>query len=281
MPCTCFSPLIQALPLTLTHYGEKVGTNCLDSAQSLPRYNDAIFLLYLLQRANPSLFHDVLDFSTVDFHHELLQHLSNISWPHERLQALVKPPTEAPSIKLIDCDLILAPCSIKRLETLAEIDLSDNRDLFDVRNLCGLKHLKRLTIRSCDIRSIAPLTNIKTLVKLDVTDNKLASIPEEIVNLKQLTNLLIRENRLRTLPSQILKSLSLEYLEVEEHLLHSVDMYKSFFEAHPTVDDAFVRIKSIDVEDDDLESKAVVDQKDFDQVQYDVDPVDVDNENEE
>ena len=71
---------------------------------------------------------------------------------------------------------------------------------------------------------------------------------------------------------------------MEEHLLHSVDMYKSFFEAHPAVDDAFVRIKSIDVDDEDLDSKVpVVDQKDFDQVQYDVDPapVDVDNENEE
>ena len=64
---------------------------------------------------------------------------------------------------------------------------------------------------------------------------------------------------------------------MEEHLLHSVDSHKNFFEAHPSVGDAFVRIKSIDAVDEDLDSKDV-DQKDSDQVQYDVDPVDVERE---
>ena len=130
---------MRALPNVLTQYGEAVGTNCMDSINTLPRYNDAIFLLYLLQQTNGTVFLDILNFSTIDFHHELLQYLSDVSWPLEKLKALIKPPPARQTLKLIDSDLILVPPAIRHLSNLVEIDLSSNHFLFDVGNLCGLK----------------------------------------------------------------------------------------------------------------------------------------------
>ena len=231
----------KALPTVLTQYGETVGTNCMDSMASLPTYNDAIFLLYLLQQANSVVFNDVLDFATIDFHHELLHYLSNVCWPLGKLKSLVKPPPAMQSLKLADSNLIMVPPAVRHMTSLVEIDLSTNADLFDVSNLCGLKGLKYLILRCCNLRSIAGLMNLESLVKLDVTNNKVTEIPDEIVHLKQLSYLYIRMNPLQSIPAQVIEDSQLKYLEVEEMLVEAFLKECGVFEPHPFIRSAFVR----------------------------------------
>ena len=238
----------RTLPKVLTPYGEEMVTNGLDSNQTHRIHNDAIFLLYLLHETNGTVFLDVVNFATVDFSHELLQYLSDRAWPLERLEAAVKMPTMAgcpytPSLKVIEGGLVMVPRAFKRLTHLVDVDLSFNPALFCIINLATLRQLKVLTLRSCDVRSIAPLMGLQLLIRLDVTDNKIRSIPEEIgTEMSSLAYLLIRRNRLQSLPEAMMKEAkALKFLEVEQQLVEEADEKGEYFEPHPYMRSAFVR----------------------------------------
>merc|ERR1711990_473913 len=83
--------------------------------------------------------------------------------------------------------------------------------------------------------------SIKTLVRLDVSDNKIARIPEEIVELVNLAYLLVKYNRLRGLPTEVLKLPALNYLSIEGEHLDAIDPEHVQFENHPFIRGAFLR----------------------------------------
>ena len=232
---------MRALPRALTRYGERVGDSCLSTLRDLPVYNDTIFMLFLLQQTNQSLFQCVLDFSTMEFHYELLEFLSNAAWPLERLQSVVRPPPATQILKLIDEDLILAPPAIRHMQHLVEIDLSSNNNLFQVKYLCGLRNLRVLTLRCCDLRSLDQFFGVKTLVKLDVTNNRIRQISEGVVELDRLRMLMISRNKLEVLPSALLEMPALHLVEAEERLIDSVDLKRDFFQRHPFNRGAFIK----------------------------------------
>ena len=63
-------------------------------------------------QTNETIFREILDFASADFHHELLEYLSNRAWPLEKLKSLVKPPPAMQSLKIIDANLILIPPAV-------------------------------------------------------------------------------------------------------------------------------------------------------------------------
>lgn len=206
------------------------------------RTNDIVFLLHLLYQTDESIFNEFLNFADPDFHHELLEYLSNRAWPLEKLKSLVKPKPAMQSLKIVDANLVLIPPAMRHMShSLVEIDVSSNNHLFNISNLVGQKSLKYLKIRGCNVRNIDCLMGIKTLVRLDVSNNKITRIPKEIVELKKLTYLLIKYNRIQVLPEEILHLPALNYLSVEGKLLDKIDSDHVFFEKHPYIRGVFIR----------------------------------------
>jgi hypothetical protein len=188
---------------TFSADSEKVGLFSM-KVGDFAKTNDVIFLLYLLRQTNVMRFAEVLDFASADYHHELLEYLSHRTWPLEKLKALVKPPPASPALKIIDSNLVLVPPAVRHLPNLVEIDFSSNNNLFDLGNLAGQKSLKYLKLRGCNIKSMDALVALKTLLYVDVSNNKINSIPADIIEMVNLHYLLIKLNRITILPRDLL-----------------------------------------------------------------------------
>ena len=72
------------------------------------------------------------------------------------------------------------------------------------KNLCRLKHLKKIQIVSCNIPEIPPqIKNFRDLTFLFIVDCNLRKIAAEIGQLRKVSSLHLRQNNLEELPSEI------------------------------------------------------------------------------
>merc|ERR1719383_713547 len=229
--------------------------------------SDVVFLLHLLYHTNETIFREILDFASADFHHELLEYLSNRAWPLEKLKSLVKPAPAMQSLKIIDANLITIPPAVRHMSHLVEIDVSSNNHLFDISNISSLENLKYLKIRSCNIRDIDCLMEIKTLVRLDVSNNKIVHLPAEIKQLTNLAYFYVKFNRLTELPAELLSLPALNFVSVEGRLLDGLDSDHVFFERHPFIRGAFLRQILVEPKTPDDIKPAIIETKDAEDVE--------------
>merc|ERR1719383_543515 len=229
--------------------------------------SDVVFLLHLLYHTNETIFREILDFASADFHHELLEYLSNRAWPLEKLKSLVKPPPAMQSLKIIDANLILIPPAVRHMSNLVEVDFSSNNHLFDIDNVKSLKNLRYIKLRGCNIRDIDCLMEIKSLVRLDVSNNKIHRIPKEIVHLTKLAYLYVKDNRLPELPREVLLLPALNFVSVEGRLLDGIDSDHVYFERHPFIRGAFLRRILVETKTPDDVKPAIIETKDAEDVE--------------
>ncbi|KAK1420489.1 hypothetical protein QVD17_22129 [Tagetes erecta] len=117
-------------------------------------------------------------------------------------------PRNITSIKVRDCEsLVNLPCNISELKSLTGIHFYHcpklgTEDPYFLMNITGLTKLSYLTVRSCSVSQVPnEIGNLVSLKELDLSLNRISSLPDSLSNLSQLVYLNIGFcHRLRMLP---------------------------------------------------------------------------------
>jgi len=127
-------------------------------------------------------------------------------------------------------NLTLLPNEIEELGYLLTIDISNNNftSLPEILFSKKLVHLKNINARFLDLNELSPqIGQIQLLEYLDITGNKISSLPEEIGLLSNLKNLRLSQNNLTTLPDSLLNCTKLTTLHIRSNPLLDKEDIKS------------------------------------------------------
>lgn len=120
-----------------------------------------------------------------------------------------------------NCDIVHLPKEIFKLPSLKKLDLSLNLIEVLPESIKIWTKLKKLNLCHNNLTYL-PHNGIKRLKKvknLNISANKISSLPRSIKGLKSLTNLNAEENYLEELPKEIYRCISLENLNVSSNNL--------------------------------------------------------------
>src|SRR5271165_373205 len=116
------------------------------------------------------------------------------------------------------------PPELERLSSLQTLNLSGCEQLGgDLAPLTGLTSLQSLDLSANRLSSLPPeITKLKRLQSLDLNANQLSSLPPEITELTSLQSLDLSANQLSSLPPEIGKLISLQSLDLRSNQLSSL-----------------------------------------------------------
>ena len=104
---------------------------------------------------------------------------------------------------------------LQRLNSLVELELSNNIVALDPRYFYSLNNLEKLTMRKCALIHFPPeIAYLSSLKKLVLPENKLTQLPIEIGQLKNLENLMVYKNQLTEIPEEVFELKELLWLDI-------------------------------------------------------------------
>uniref|UniRef100_A0A671T689 Volume-regulated anion channel subunit LRRC8C-like n=1 Tax=Sinocyclocheilus anshuiensis TaxID=1608454 RepID=A0A671T689_9TELE len=129
------------------------------------------------------------------------------------------------ALELTGCGLERIPSAVFSLSLLQELDLRENR-LSTVEEILSLQHCRRLTVlrlRHNDISCVAEhISKLRALETLDLSWNKIRSLPPRLCYCTKLRHLDLSHNQLASLPSEIGVLQCLQFLSVAFNSLESL-----------------------------------------------------------
>lgn len=192
------------------------------------RGSDTGFLLYLLRETDKDIAENFCHFMDPIFHEELEEVVTNQRWPLSTLKERLRigESDGEKTLSLADQDLLGLPIALSLVEVsgdhLVELDLSYNQNVDDLGPLVDLKNLISLKCCRCGIVDMQPIVELPQLNFLDVSSNKIVSIPEDIHRLKQLKAFWVDHNALPSLTVGLLQLPRLNEIRVEEALVSAM-----------------------------------------------------------
>ena len=205
--------------------------------------NDYNFLMLLLSRTSGPMFEALQEFSTPQFHTNLIEFMVDRDWGLDELRRRITDSGQGKKLKIVDTDLLIVPPAVRKLKEVVEIKISSNNYLSDLGNLAGQNDLKSLKVKGCNVKDIGTVLTLTNLVELDISENDVHEIPPEIVKLTQLGMLNVKKNPLKSLPVEILSLEKLTMLEVEEEKFNRIEKGKEVFTTESNA--VFRRISSV------------------------------------
>lgn len=123
----------------------------------------------------------------------------------------------------LECNLIESlPFEISELNFLTEIDLNRNKFTDLPKEVFACQSLECVNLNSNLIRNISEVYSSETLKSLDLSSNKLETIPRSINKLDRLMSLDLSHNKLETLPAEIGQLSALRSLNLRDNYLRSL-----------------------------------------------------------
>uniref|UniRef100_A0A8C6LXZ2 Leucine rich repeat containing 1 n=1 Tax=Nothobranchius furzeri TaxID=105023 RepID=A0A8C6LXZ2_NOTFU len=119
------------------------------------------------------------------------------------------------SLELRENLLTFLPESLSQLHRLEELDLGNN-ELYSLVS-CYFTFFPVLRNKNFPISLSLAIGDIKTLLCLDVSENKIGSLPEEMGGLVSLTDLLVSQNSIESLPGSIGELRKLSILKADQN----------------------------------------------------------------
>ena len=207
--------------------------------------NDYNFLMLLLSRTSSQMFEALQEFSTPQFHENLIEFSVDRDWGLDELRRRITDSGKGKKLKIVDTDLLIVPPAVRKLKGVVEINISSNNYLSDLGNLAGQTDLKSLKVKGCNVKDIKTALTLTNLVELDISENDVDEIPPGIVNLTQLVSLNVKKNPpLKRLPDEILSMEKLTMLEVEEEKFNAIEKGREVFTTETNAN-VFRRISSV------------------------------------
>ncbi|XP_052414885.1 volume-regulated anion channel subunit LRRC8E-like [Carassius gibelio] len=129
------------------------------------------------------------------------------------------------ALELTGCGLERIPSAVFSLSLLQELDLRENR-LTTVEEILSLQHCRRLTVLKLWHNHISyipeHISKLRALETLDLSWNKIRSLPPRLCYCTKLRHLDLSHNQLASLPSEIGILQSLQFLSLAFNSLESL-----------------------------------------------------------
>jgi internalin A len=129
-------------------------------------------------------------------------------------------------LRLSHCKMTVFPHGLFRLVYLKELDLSKNAvGQIDKSEVAGMESLTSLNVSRNRLDECEFLTELQSLVKLDLSNNSIKALPEEIQVLESLRALNVAQNRMKKLPSLFSRLYNLEEVDLSNNAIESLGSF--------------------------------------------------------